>query len=106
VGVQQDDLGRVAMLDAIVEADGCLVGRLLQARLEGLALGPFPVECLVRRDRLDGHEVGPVTRGERECVLEPATRGAREVDGDKDARETFHEYLLMVMRWLRTTCPS
>ena len=86
--VQQDDLRGVTVLNPVRELDLCLFGPPPEARLQGEALSPLTVEGLLRRDRLNDDELGAVTLGESECIVERTTRWAREVDCCEDARES------------------
>ena len=76
--VQQDDLRGVTVLNPVRELDLCLFGPPPEARLQGEALSPLTVEGLLRRDRLNDDELGAVTLGESECIVERTTRWAEK----------------------------
>ena len=87
LGVQQDDLRGVAVLNPICELDLCLIGHPPKVRLQGETPSPRPVEGLVRRHRLNDGQLRAVPLGEVECIVEGTTRWGREVDCCENAGE-------------------
>jgi hypothetical protein len=91
VGVEEDEAGRITVLDSHAHTHAGRVGLETQGRNLFRSLSRSPAERLRCRNSEHDQELGVAGAAERQGLPEGGLRRLREVDGTEDARECHDE---------------